>query len=574
MILFFVFFFVIGTIVHSKNVYVSYQIGSDSNDGTKNSPLKYCPGMNEFSGSLELHPGDTVFFSNTETWESNENWVLKIVGGVKYDGMSFGSGDPYSSRAVLKSLADCKPSVVIFQDDDENHETTFFGFEIDGNQQICQCISLIAPGEDLIGKTKRVENVIAHHCGVAYVQSYGDKGYCYGIIVGGYGGHKLHNVEVIDTEVYETGSTNLCCYPSWDGAYDNQVSNVLFKGNKIHDHCNSDGNGITIKNDCRNVVLENNVISHHGTGRKIETAISITTNANAHDFTYTGPSNVEIRNNLIMNTQNGIIASSNGLTHLGPTDLKIHNNIFWDIEGMSVRIRSALEASQKNQDFLIGNNLFYDSTDVYNPNWSRVLEMLSFYISGDNKANVNLHNNIFHVAQSQTKRIIAKTYGNNNGNFVTSNNLYYSSEGTGVLISDDTSSSFRESDIKSFEPTCVYGTPSYKDITNLPTSFINQIPNNDGLSLLNQSIARNAGMDLDIARISINQMTRKDGEFDIGPYQYTVSTTPPNFNYVLLPLIIVPVVLFSTLTLILIIVLILFFTVKGNLSSKKKKGKV
>ena len=48
--------------------YVSFSAGNDTNAGTQSDPIKYHPWMGEYSGSITLNPGDTVYMRRGEVW--------------------------------------------------------------------------------------------------------------------------------------------------------------------------------------------------------------------------------------------------------------------------------------------------------------------------------------------------------------------------------------------------------------------------------------------------------------------------------------------------------------------------
>jgi len=94
----FLFIFSFFSSVYAKTYYVSSSEGNDAYDGLTMSwsndihgPLKHCPGMKSYSGTLILQPGDVVVFKKGDTWTDN---LIASVPGVTYTSdHSYGTGE-------------------------------------------------------------------------------------------------------------------------------------------------------------------------------------------------------------------------------------------------------------------------------------------------------------------------------------------------------------------------------------------------------------------------------------------------------------------------------------------------
>jgi len=80
--------FVFINTLHAKTYYISSSDGNDSYNGLTMSwsngihgPLKHCPGMQSYSGIIQLEPGDVVIFKKGNTWTDN---FRATVPGVTY----------------------------------------------------------------------------------------------------------------------------------------------------------------------------------------------------------------------------------------------------------------------------------------------------------------------------------------------------------------------------------------------------------------------------------------------------------------------------------------------------------
>lgn len=69
--------------------YIDFTSGSDANNGTaKETPWKYCPGMNGATGESEAHvwaSGDTFIFRGGVTWDSSA-FMFTVDPGHQYSG--------------------------------------------------------------------------------------------------------------------------------------------------------------------------------------------------------------------------------------------------------------------------------------------------------------------------------------------------------------------------------------------------------------------------------------------------------------------------------------------------------
>eukprot|EP01036_Dinobryon_divergens_P013493 gene13493-18208_t len=119
----------------AASYYVDNVTGNDSNAGTSNAPWKNAPGMESFTGRATLAAGDSVYFNSNGVWRVKGTQGIYLVGGVTYDGKSWGTGQ----RAKLIADADLGSAVVRFRDH-ATRETVFKGFEVDANGKVANGI--------------------------------------------------------------------------------------------------------------------------------------------------------------------------------------------------------------------------------------------------------------------------------------------------------------------------------------------------------------------------------------------------------------------------------------------------
>jgi len=84
--------------VYAKTYYVSSSEGDDTYDGLSmswsndiNGPLKHCPGMKNYSGTITLEPGDVVVFKKGDTW--TDNFIASVPGVTYTSNISYGTGE-------------------------------------------------------------------------------------------------------------------------------------------------------------------------------------------------------------------------------------------------------------------------------------------------------------------------------------------------------------------------------------------------------------------------------------------------------------------------------------------------
>lgn len=455
--------------------------GSDSANGTStSSPFKTISKVQS-----AVRAGDTVYFNSSDTWSASSGTsILTPKGGVTYIGDSWGSG----TRATLTASGKLSRAVIYFDDDDSTYETAVQGFHVNGNQKLVDLISICHNGSvsaDLTGKTKRIQNCVAHDTGSG--------NYYYGIIIAPNRGNTVANVEILDNEVYHTAWSAITVYPYYVGDT-NAVRNVLVRNNYVHDTLGPQGShGIMVCGDkVDDVVIEFNYVK------------------NTYDYglefaskTAQGIHNIVAKNNIVTNCKRSVDfwIQSPGNNF----DVTIYGNIFMENKD-SFRFSSGLTG--KNMALRVYNNVFYNNSGS-----------AEIVMDQDPAFSVfELKNNIFYSTHP--------AYTDNSGsNEITShsNNIFYRSNGGTLLTTGG--SNYSSNSIANFEPSASSLNPNFKDLKNLPTAFTNVganglAPNTDGFSITSGAAimgGTNIGMNFDE---SINSVIRSQkGSWDIGAYQ-------------------------------------------------------
>lgn len=499
-------------LTYSPNVYpatyfVDQTSGNDNNSGTSAGiPWKNSPGMAAYSGSGVLSPGDTVLFDNCDTWLTTGTQGIWLVGGVTYDGNTFGSCSPQYGATIRASSAN-DAGVVRFRDH-ATIATTFRNFVVDANHTVSTGIDINHRFYSLMnGATKRVQHVEVKN--VASTASLGQ--FKYGIIISNHGGTTgyAENVEILDSSVHDTSRDGLCLYPGDENA-NTRIRNILVRNNEVYntgqDPTYGAGSGILVKGFVVNAVVEYNYV--HGTN-----AAGIFLNGNeTNHFPSVGMSGVHIRYNLVntpVQPNQGNIRIYD--TNAGdPKQVDIYGNII-----LANTVTGGLSnSSNKNTLTLkVYNNSFFNS-------------FVNLTNTTDT-ASVEFRNNVIYYPSgtpfSARSGIISSH----------SNNIYYRGSGTLVSIGG---TPYDAGSLGSYEATGSAANPLFKNMANLPTGFSGSVsspfPNTDGLSLQGGSVGLNNGIAFSTPyNGSINSLTRPlGGNWDIGAYEFATGSDliPPN----------------------------------------------
>jgi len=475
---------------------------SDAGPGTEAQPWVHCPGMNGWSGSAELQPGDTVYFSSSGTWSaSGGQSVLEAAGGVIYDGSTWGAG----ARATLRAEGELSRAVINIMSDHPEIATMVRGFEADAGGTVTSGITINWPQSEgsLVGATKRIENCVVHD-----VDSRSAEGqYEYGIVVSsGYGGNRtVSNVEIVDCTVYNISRGGINVYCANDDPL-SRITDVLVRGCEIYstgldpDYA---GSALPMKNHVINVVFEYNYV--HDATRGMGIGVS------SHDENFRGPENAVIRHNIVRGSElMGINLNVKGSLSLDIYGNIIAENTYQGIRFMDVRDTLALR--------IYNNTLVHN----YHPDWSH--EILVH--TGDADVSLlEIKNNLF-VALPETLPL-----QDEDGSITDHSNNFYYRQGDDALVRAG-GTIYTTGDITSWEPTALAGDPLLGDISSLPTGFtgtfgVDMRPNTDGLLIRSDSPAKDSGADLgDTYSTSINSVTRPaEAGWDRGAYEF--STAPP-----------------------------------------------
>lgn len=478
---------------------------SDANAGTEAMPWQRCPGMEGWSGTATLHPGDVVHFRNDRTWSIASGLaVLEATGGVTFDGSSWGPG----TRAVFRTTGDIDLSVINFQRDDPTMPTVVRGFEVDAGGQVNSGIAINYPRVigDLTGAPKRIEDCVVH--GVHSSSAAGE--YEYGIVVSsGYSGpHVVSHVEIVGCTTYDISRGGVNVYVANDVPA-SHIDDVLVRGCDMYQTGTDPdyaGSAFALKNNVRNVVVEYNYIhdSVNGAGIGVGTV--------EMDAGFSGPENAVIRHNIV--TGHPFVGIN--FYMFGTLSADVYGNVIAGNRYQGIRLMAALHATTLR---IYNNTLVGQHDDT----WSH--EILIGANDGDITA-LEVVNNLI-VALPGTVPLLDE-----DGDVTRhSNNLYYR-EGGGELARV-AAAGYSASDIAGWEPTALTGAPGLTSVTDVPHGFagtygVDLQPNTTGLALLPTSGAIDVGMDLGAAfATSVNTVMRPAGPgWDIGAYEYSMGAPP------------------------------------------------
>jgi hypothetical protein len=453
-----------------RTFFIDQATGNDSNSGTISSPWKNCPGMEAFTGSGSLLPGDTVYFNSSAKWVVTGKQGIWLVGGVTYIGDTWGFG----LRAEIRAGTDLPGGVVRFRDH-ENLPTVFKGFNIDANRKLANGVDINYTESVMMNRAlKRVENCDIHH--VWSRTSMGQ--YKYGIIISNYAGPKgyCENVEVINCKVHDISRDIICLYPS--DREGSRIRNITIRGceayNSGQDPDYGAGSGICIKGYVVDAFIEYNYV------HDVKAAgLFINGNETRH-YPGIGPTNIHLRYNIIgNNTPHGAIKLHDGKSGTDPKDVKIYGNIIY---GNPVNLGLVMLKSLGNENKLwVYNNTFYNAVVI--------------------------------IDSPSAKFPV----------FEFKNNVAFYAGGTPV-IGEDRFTVYSNN---------LTDKPAFKNSAEMPTGFtgvygIDLAPNSDGLSLPGNSPGIDGGGALDqIFGGSINSVLRPAGAaWDAGAYEYKALPNP------------------------------------------------
>lgn len=492
---------VAAAVAHAAEYYVAAN-GSDSNAGSSASPWAHCPSMNGWSGSASLQPGDVVYFKNSDTWTNpSGDYVLRMTGGVTYDGSSWGSG----TRAVLRASGSAY-LVVKWINDDDAYETVLSGFELNGGD-MATGVGMGSPSApyDLVGATKRVIDCVVHDCGYA-----NESGTSYGIKIGMQDGRAMQNVEVIDCVVYNIARSGIANYHSLYNSA-SYSENVLIRGNEVYntgEKSTSGGYGILVKNRAVDTVVEFNYVHDTSAG------IGLTGGGSA----LSGPIDCIVRYNIVSGTDDeGIIIRNsyeksfdiygNLVMHSGLYGMKIESTQSGDLTGG------------------IYNNIFFEN--CVSSGSSEVL----FQNPSSGAVAVDFRNNIISARSGDQALVNYMGSGLTHGY-----NLYYRPDG-GTLVTSG--SSYSSSTLTGWESTAVAAQPGFVNTDNLPEGFsgtygVDMQPESTGLiptqnvEGMGQTLTTEFAGSIDLSGTSSDSL--RSSPWDIGAYAMSAEAYEPDVD--------------------------------------------
>lgn len=469
------------------NYYVKKTTGDDSNDGSSGSPWEFCPGMTGWTGSATLSANDTVYFDSTETWTnlSTTASFITAVGGVTYDGATWGGGTRARFLQNANNNVAACPGMFIIKDDDATYETVVTGFEIDNNGKRMTGVTIGWPtsSQTLSGAIKRVENCYIHENIGSNPELTGNS-----VKVGTVANYNVQNVEILNNilETNELHST-ISIYDNVSGG-SHYIDGVLVRGNDVS---GGYSNAIHLKNDVRNVdILFNYTHDNLKRGVLVEDSRGV------------GPTGVNIAYNIIENNQN------DGICIASPSykSVDIFGNIVYGNIGEGLIFLENLSAAI---DMKVHNNTFYANTNSA--------------IKINSQANFSLFGMANNILVSLSGSIPFYNYDTGGGPISHTNNTYYRSGGGTVVY--DLGSTYTAATITGWEATALGTDPEFANVTNLPDGWtgtydVDLEPNKDGLSLTEGSnCIDNADNLAEEFRGSINTVTRVAGTYDRGAYE-------------------------------------------------------
>ena len=493
------------TPVTAATYYVSSS-GSDSNPGTQVLPWKNCPGMIGWSGTAWLYRGDTVYFKNTDTWSGTvpgSTTFLELKGGVTYDGRSWGTEGSHATISVLST--GWKGAAVTLYKDDPVYPSVFDGFQvlpIGSATAISFDWPLGSKMTNQIGAVKRIQNCIVDGAGQNVDETYG-------IVPGGYGGHIIKNVEILNNTVRNCWRDGIYIYPGNEALpLDNIVSDIVIRDNECYlngKSTTSSGAGIKLKNHVVRALIENNYVhDNYGSGIDLSSSSPV----------MYGPDDCIIRYNLVMNNKNAgstkwntalpiYSSNSSGMS----TSAQIYGNIFWNPE-FTTGIYVTSYVTDNKVNLTVNNNIIYSGGPaVYTTSKS---------------SNIKLSNNILISASGS-----AVLYDPYNVVKDHTSDIYWRTDGGTLVAINNGQTVYNAGNLAAWEPSGFSTDPNFKNAGNLPTGFLpNNMPNTDGLSIVSGNAighGTNLGFPYDY---SINNVVRGT-TWDIGPYAATGNSTGP-----------------------------------------------
>lgn len=419
----------------------TYYVDADAAGGGDGSLATPWDDVSDITG---LNAGDTVYFDNADTWtQSSNSCLLNVVGGVTYDGATWGAG----TRAIFSSATDITSTadgIIRFREDDNTYETVVTGFELDLNDNATSGVMINRyVSQDLTGEIKRVEDCVIHDIETSTTH--------YGILVGNDNSHLTENVEILDNVVYNTPRSAILCYEQYQGGT-GHVSTVTIRGNEVYNAGRTGGGttgaGVDIKNDSNNIMVENNYLHDNQLGVSVD-----------NDSGYPGPNSITVRYNVVTaNSDGGFNVNQNM-----DKDVVFYGNLVYENSGPGVIIWSSLGGTCSLKFY---NNTFYHNSgyevDIENP--------------GATFSAFEFKNNIFDASGTCLRDQGPDITGH-------SNNIYYDSGG-GTLVSSGGSTYTAATIVAGYEATAITTSPAFTDAGS------------DDFTLTNTSPAVNAGANL------------------------------------------------------------------------------
>lgn len=471
-------------LIHTNLYAATYYVktgGNDSAAGTSDGTAwAHSPEMADWTGSVTLSSGDTVYFRSQDSWTDtiNANVLDMQTAGVIYDGSTYGSG---TKAKLYGSNAGSAQHYGVLDIGASN--TTFQGFEVDANEQDVYGVNV---GH---GASSNISNITLDDVDV---HSVNPSSWGYGIIVSGWDatGIIVSDVTIQNSSIHDNDNEGIALYDSWTQPNSSATGIVI-------DNCTIYNNlqGIIIANNHDNVVIQDSNIYDN------ETGIWQRTSPEASSGT---PDNAIIRRNKIHGNSLYGYTTQTGVDH--GMSVTIYNNFFYDNARYDVLIS---HGDYETGDFKIYNNTMYSTSAYTGTNlaicpWSNIVT---------HYPTIDVQNNIMYATNG------VPLYNHWVGTtFTFDKNLIYRSSGSGDNhVIDPIGTGYNRTGVLTWDT----------DAQNTDPFFVNVLT--DNYNVIPGSSAINSGADLSGIFIDDFYKTVRPQEsiYDIGAYESLFQTEAP-----------------------------------------------
>jgi hypothetical protein len=456
--------------------YIDYQNGNDSNNGSKSSPWKCCPGMVGFSGSYSHTAGDTFTFKGGVTWTSN---TLPLT--INYSGSSTNADTYTVDKTWYSGTSWSQPTLNMEQ-------TKLYGISLDDKSYVTfNNLKIINPADQVA-----YQDMIYIKSGVS--------------------------INITNCTIDGIGGAGSCTpieFQSIDGTL---IENNYIRGKGVGDG-NPDGILIRPWFDMKNIIIRNNEITMIGTGGD-GIHIDVENDFVNYDRMFVGHYGPILIEN---NSFHDIAGGKMGIIFIGGAlNATVRYNKFYGDFGTGVGVRFGNAGEGYNggywyfQDNAIYYNLFYQTCRSYY-SWGAMISNLDSNVYSSDLNNAIYNNVIYSNGSHPTNQhglwfeaddmmgwviknnafvgLTNAIYGNPI-NYIINSNLFYNNQnngttGTNPIIADP--------------------------------KFVN--PSNNDFHLQSNSPAIDKAIDWGQTR-DFDGNPKQGVSWDIGAYEYITTTCP------------------------------------------------